>query len=115
MPGGGELSVTVARPDLLCVELTVADRGPGIAADVLPRLFEPFASGKETGLGLGLVVSKRIVEEHGGTIRGCNRPGGGAVFVVRLPVTTDGPTESDELLASVNPRPGEMSQCHCYS
>ena len=62
----------------------MTDTGPGIRTDILPRLFEPFATGKETGLGLGLVVSKRIVEEHGGTIRGSNPPGGGACFTVRL-------------------------------
>jgi signal transduction histidine kinase len=65
----------------------VTDTGPGIRPDILPRLFEPFATGKETGLGLGLVISKRIVEEHGGTIRGSNPPGGGACFTVRLPVS----------------------------
>ena len=88
MPQGGDLEVSIARPDARSADLTVADRGPGISADVLPRLFEPFASGKETGLGLGLVVSKRIVEDHGGTILGCNRPGGGAHFIVRLPLRT---------------------------
>ncbi len=86
MPHGGTLDVAVTPPGPDgTAELSVADTGPGIAADILPRLFEPFASGKETGLGLGLVVSKRIVEDHGGTIRGFNQPGGGACFVVRLP------------------------------
>jgi len=94
MPNGGEVSVAVAHPDGRCAELTVADGGPGISAQVLPRLFEPFVSGKDTGLGLGLVVSKRIVEDHGGTIRGENRPGGGATFVVRLPAATGGPLRS---------------------
>ena len=86
MPHGGTLAVAVT-PDEAggVVELTVADTGPGIPAHIRPRLFEPFVTGKETGLGLGLVVSKRIVEEHGGTIRGENRPGGGACFTVRLP------------------------------
>jgi len=85
MPTGGALDLTVARdgPD---ATLTVSDTGGGIAADMVPRLFEPFATGKETGVGLGLVVCKRIVEDHGGALRGFNRPTGGATFSVRLPV-----------------------------
>jgi len=96
LPGGGEVSVAVAvaHPDGRFAELTISDRGPGISAHVLPRLFEPFVSGKDTGLGLGLVVSKRIVEDHGGTIRGENRPGGGATFVVCLPAATAEPMRS---------------------
>src|SRR5262245_49598748 len=85
MPHGGTLTIGVtAGPET--AEITVTDTGPGVAADVLPRLFEPFATNKETGLGLGLVVSKRIVEDHGGTITARDRPGGGACFAVRLPV-----------------------------
>jgi signal transduction histidine kinase len=84
MPHGGRLDVRLRR-DQDSVELSVADTGPGIAAAILPRLFEPFVSDKETGLGLGLSVSKRIVEDHGGTLRGMNRPEGGACFMVKLP------------------------------
>jgi two-component system sensor histidine kinase HydH len=91
MPNGGELAVAVTPGPAGAVELAVADTGPGISAAMQPRLFEPFATGKETGLGLGLVVSKRIVEEHGGTIVGENQPGGGAQFTVRLP----GPEEKE--------------------
>lgn len=84
MPTGGTLELAAGRdgPD---ATLAVSDSGAGIAAEVLPRLFEPFATGKETGVGLGLVVSKRIVEDHGGALRGFNRPGGGATFLVRFP------------------------------
>ena len=84
MPTGGSLELTAGRdgPD---ATLAVSDSGAGIAAEMLPRLFEPFATGKETGVGLGLVVSKRIVEDHGGALRGFNRPGGGATFSVSLP------------------------------
>jgi len=86
VPVGGAIDVAISPPADGTAGLTVADTGPGIAADLLPRLFEPFASTKDTGLGLGLVISKRIVEDHGGMIRGTNRPGGGACFAVRLPV-----------------------------
>jgi two-component system sensor histidine kinase HydH len=86
MPDGGTLALAVGpTAGHNEIELSVADTGPGIRPDILPRLFEPFATGKDTGLGLGLVVSKRIVEDHGGTLTGTNRAGGGAVFTVRLP------------------------------
>ena len=86
MPHGGTLGVTMRPPgEDGIIELTVTDTGPGVRADILPRLFQPFATGKETGLGLGLVVSQRIIKEHGGTICSFNQPGGGACFTVRLP------------------------------
>ncbi|AMV27126.1 Sporulation kinase A [Gemmata sp. SH-PL17] len=85
MPTGGTLELTVGR-DTADATLTVTDTGPGITPAMLPRLFEPFATGKETGVGLGLVVSRRIVEDHGGVLHGFNRPVGGATFVMRLPI-----------------------------
>jgi two-component system sensor histidine kinase HydH len=84
MPTGGTLVVAVGREGPNAA-LSVSDTGAGIAPEVLPRLFEPFATGKETGVGLGLVVCKRIAEDHGGAVRGFNRPGGGATFLVTLP------------------------------
>ncbi|MBN9119648.1 MAG: hypothetical protein J0I06_10920 [Planctomycetes bacterium] len=84
MPTGGALAVAV-RADAAGVEVEVSDTGPGIPPDLLPRLFQPFVSTKDTGLGLGLVVSRRIVEDHGGTIVAGARPGGGARFRVTLP------------------------------
>ena len=87
MPHGGKLDVKVSPPDKAgIIELTVRDTGPGVRVDILPRLFQAFATGKPTGLGLGLVVSKRIVEDHGGTIDASNPPGGGACFTIRLPM-----------------------------
>src|SRR5262249_26438385 len=56
MPGGGSLRVEVDRPRDDRIELRVSDTGPGISPQILPRLFEPFVSSKETGIGLGLVV-----------------------------------------------------------
>lgn len=68
------------------VQVRVRDDGPGIRADVLNRLFEPFVSSKETGIGLGLTISHRIIADHGGVMTAHNDPGGGAVFEIQLPV-----------------------------
>jgi two-component system OmpR family sensor kinase len=68
------------------IVLRVADQGSGIAPDQLPRLFERYAAGKaSTGLGLGLYVTKGIVEAHGGTITVQSVVGQGTIFEVRLP------------------------------
>ena len=63
MPRGGVLEIELRPPADGHVELAVLDTGPGIAPRHLPRLFEPFFTSKETGLGLGLVVSQRIADE----------------------------------------------------
>ncbi|HET6545649.1 MAG TPA: ATP-binding protein [Rhodanobacteraceae bacterium] len=68
------------------VELVVADNGPGLPADFGDRWFEPYASSKTRGTGLGLAVVKKIAEEHGGSVRAENRPQGGAVFILCLPL-----------------------------
>jgi signal transduction histidine kinase len=86
MPRGGVLEVAVGLEHKGYVDVRVLDNGPGIAPGVLPRLFEPFVSSKETGLGLGLVVSRRIAEAHNGAVWGENRSGGGACFTLRLPL-----------------------------
>jgi signal transduction histidine kinase len=68
-----------------CVEVRVRDTGSGISPRIRERLFEPFASNKESGVGLGLSICKRLIEAHGGTIRGDDAPDGGAVFGFTLP------------------------------
>jgi len=68
------------------VAIEVADRGCGLPAVEGERIFEPFVSTKEGGTGLGLPISRRIVEDHGGRLDAADREGGGAVFIVRLPV-----------------------------
>jgi signal transduction histidine kinase len=96
MPRGGLLEVHVDPPDNGRVELQVLDTGPGIPAELLPRLFEPFVTTKETGVGLGLVISRRIAESHGGTLSGLNRPEGGACFILRLPVSQESGIRNQE-------------------
>ena len=87
LPGGGSLEIELRIPHQGWVELRVSDNGPGIAPSLLPRVFEAFVSGKQSGLGLGLTVSRRIAEDHGGDLVASNRPEGGACFVLRLPAT----------------------------
>ena len=67
------------------VEVSIRDNGSGINPRIRQRLFEPFVSSKETGLGLGLSICKRLIEDHGGAIRGDNLPQGGAEFAFTLP------------------------------
>ena len=67
------------------VELRVTDDGPGVPASVADRLFQPFASSRAQGFGLGLFSAKRIAEAHGGTIKIVPNPSGGTVVSIELP------------------------------
>lgn len=77
------------------VEVCVMDTGPGIPAHVSREIFTPFFTTKPRGIGLGLAITRRIVEDHGGWIAGENLPGRGAMFRICLPVrrSTDGSGE----------------------
>lgn len=89
MPRGGNLLLrTRSLPQSRQVELQVRDDGMGIPPELLPRLFEPFLTTKETGkgVGLGLAISKTIIERHGGQIEVESQPGRGTTFYVFLPV-----------------------------
>lgn len=67
-PAGGAVTVTARRDGSQHVRIVVSDTGPGVPAGVAERLFEPFVSGKPSGMGLGLAVSRAIAEAHGGTL-----------------------------------------------
>jgi signal transduction histidine kinase len=92
LPQGGTIQVGLQRPDLHhpFATVSVRDTGPGIPSRIHDRLFEPFVSGKETGLGLGLSICYRLIEAHGGTIQGVNHPDGGALFTFTLPTLMRG-------------------------
>jgi two-component system sensor histidine kinase KdpD len=68
--------------------LNVADNGPGLSPELLPRIFDKFFRAPNApagGSGLGLAIVKGFVEAHGGQISAANRPGGGAIFTIRIP------------------------------
>ena len=88
---GGRLEVELRPPHCGIVEIRISDSGPGIAMSLLPYVFNPFVSGKESGLGLGLAISRRIAEDHGGRLEASNAPERGACFLLRLPAPPDDP------------------------
>jgi signal transduction histidine kinase len=67
-------------------ELSISDNGPGIPEDTLKKVFEPFFTSKAEGMGMGLSIARTIVEAHDGRIWAEIRPGGGALFVIKLPL-----------------------------
>jgi two-component system, LuxR family, sensor kinase FixL len=75
-----ELDVVTRLIDQDTVEIAIADTGPGLAADVVEHLFDPFVSTKRNGMGLGLSICRSIVEAHGGRIDSEPNPGGGTIF-----------------------------------
>lgn len=83
-PDGGRITVSAHVADG-GTAVTVQDTGPGFADAVLPQLFTRFRTTKPDGTGLGLVIARRLVEEHGGRIDAGNVPGGGARVTVWLP------------------------------
>ena len=80
-----KLKISTMRLDPHSVQVTVADTGPGIAPAMKEKLFEAFASTKDSGMGLGLSICRTIIEAHGGRIRASDAEGGGTVFQFTLP------------------------------
>jgi signal transduction histidine kinase len=70
------------------IQISVADNGDGITADAQSQLFELLSSNKRNGMGLGLWLCKHIVTRHGGSIWFESNPGGGATFLIQLPLNT---------------------------
>jgi signal transduction histidine kinase len=86
VPGRRELVLSIARVDDSAIELAVRDTGRGMTPAVAERVFDPFFSTKPTGLGMGLSISRSIVEAHQGRLLVSPNAAGGATFRVTLPV-----------------------------
>jgi signal transduction histidine kinase len=105
MPGGGRLTLRVVwsdeddvvragrQPRARRVRVEIQDSGPGISTDNADRVFNPFFTTKVGGTGLGLALTHKIVEDHGGTIDFRNGRAGGTVFRIVLSPFPDPPAE----------------------
>jgi two-component system sensor kinase FixL len=83
-----DLLVATAPAPATMIEISVADTGAGIAPEIGAQLFQPFVTTKRTGMGVGLSISRTIIEAHGGSISARPKSGGGTVFSFTLPVVT---------------------------
>ena len=84
--GPRAVAVTARREGPARVEISVSDSGRGIDPANLARIFEPFFTTKPKGIGMGLSISRGIIEAHGGRLWAENNPGAGATFRFTLPV-----------------------------
>jgi C4-dicarboxylate-specific signal transduction histidine kinase len=83
------------------VEVSVADRGSGIAEDAIGKLFQPFFTTKAGGIGLGLQICLSAIQRLGGDLTARNRDGGGAVFSFNLPEATSGDAANAEMIEAI--------------
>ena len=84
MPSGGTIAIGIGEGDG-GVEIWFDDSGPGIPPENLSKIFEPYFSTRDAGVGLGLAMTRKIVTDHGGDLTASNRPGGGTRFAFTLP------------------------------
>jgi signal transduction histidine kinase len=90
MPNGGELTVAAGNSsDGNYVELAFSDTGEGIPKEQVDQVFKPFFTSKKGGFGLGLLLVKRVVERHDGTIALSSREGQGTTLSLRFPAAAE--------------------------
>jgi PAS domain S-box-containing protein len=102
--GGGQVAVRgeiVPGEEVGFQRISVTDNGPGIPANVLPKLFRPFFTTKAKGTGLGLAVVQKIIVQHGGQVEVRNLPDGGAEFIVTLPIPRSVPEAVESRQTSI--------------
>jgi two-component system sensor kinase FixL len=87
------LTVSTRQAEDGRLQVEVADTGPGIADDIAPQLFQPFVTSKPNGMGVGLSISRRIIESHGGELVVRRNEAGGATFTFTLPLLTEAAVE----------------------
>jgi signal transduction histidine kinase len=94
MEARGTLTVTIRTAADGRAEVSFTDTGSGIAAEDMNSVFQPLFSRKAKGIGLGLSITKMIIEKHGGTIEAKSEPGKGATIVIQLPLYADNDKEA---------------------
>ncbi|MCA9061601.1 MAG: PAS domain S-box protein [Planctomycetaceae bacterium] len=94
MPDGGVLRISLVE-DADSAVVSVTDTGTGVPPEISDRIFEPYVTTKSAGTGLGLCLSRRIIEAHGGTLTVAPNPSGGTVFTAALPLKSSSTTEPE--------------------
>lgn len=110
MPSGGSITVAASNLDLAVdtppvtagcyVHMTIADQGPGIPEEMLPRIFDPYFTTRQDGLGLGLAASYSIVTKHGGHVVAESKPGRGTTIHVYMPASPQVVQDASEQIDS---------------
>ena len=113
MPDGGTVNITCKNiPDGPRVRITITDSGPGIPADQLEKIFDPYFSTRQNGSGLGLAICLSVITKHGGSITARSQPGEGATFIIDLPAIpgTESQTKETQQQQSIDetPRPTQI-------
>lgn len=88
MPTGGRLTVETVTNDGYAI-ITIRDTGEGIPPENIDRIYEPYFTTKDAGIGLGLAISQKIIDEHSGRIDISSRPGSGTTVIIYLPLVTE--------------------------
>ena len=94
MESVGTLSISIYQGSHGPIEINFGDTGPGIEPDSIVKVFEPFFTKKDSGVGMGLAVCMRIITAHNGTIRASNRKGGGCSMIMQFPPLQPGSEDS---------------------